>query len=169
MTAVPAAARILAARMAQSAGGGRATAVTTAAQRAAAARTGTAVPDHQILGLLGVADQPGQQIAAVPAGQPARDELGQAADGSCVAMIAVVPSMIRLSSATSRRTPSEPDYFEDLAGDALVDTRPAERDVLQDGRGQNGRVLGNPPRRAAGRLASPPTTATGAQQARQAP
>jgi len=42
-------------------------------------------------------------------------------------MIAVVPSMIRLSSATSRWTPSEPDYFEDLAGDALVDTRPAER------------------------------------------
>jgi hypothetical protein len=39
-------------------------------------------------------------------------------------MIAVVPSMIRLSSATSRRTPSEPDYFEDLAGDALVDTPP---------------------------------------------
>jgi hypothetical protein len=58
-------------------------------------------------------------------------------------MIAVVPSMIRLSSATSRWTPSEPDYFEDLAGDALVDTRPAERDVLQDGRGQN-----RPPRKA---------------------
>src|SRR6202041_2599745 len=34
--------------------------------------------DHQILGLLGVADQPGQQIAAVPAGQPAGDQLGQA-------------------------------------------------------------------------------------------
>jgi hypothetical protein len=42
-------------------------------------------------------------------------------------MIAVVPSMIRLSFATSRWMPSEPDYFEDLAGDALVDTRPAAR------------------------------------------
>ena len=142
--------------MAQSAGGGRATAVTTAAaQTAAAARTGTAVPDHQILGLLGVADQPGQQIAAVPAGQPARDELGQAADGWSVAMIAVVPSMIRLSSATSRRTPSEPDYLEDLAGDALVDTRPAERDVLQDGRGQNGRVLRTHPGAGSGAAGRP--------------
>jgi len=36
-------------------------------------------PDHEILGLLGVTDQPGQQVAAVPPGQPGRDQVLQPA------------------------------------------------------------------------------------------
>jgi len=36
-------------------------------------------PDHEILGLLGVTDQSGQQVAAVPAGQPGRDQVLQPA------------------------------------------------------------------------------------------
>jgi hypothetical protein len=81
----------------------------------------------------------------------------------------VEPGQRRTQAQRQRPHPgSESGYFEDLAGDALIDPRPAERDVLQDGRGQDGRMLRDPARRGRRALQAHPAR-RGRDEARHHP